>query len=153
MLRYFCCIILQITFSPLFAVCNHLPFDLTMVATETNASGPAPTALPECVLGGEGVKTTLCGLRASTWYHLSFKQKSVEHIWHLCVNFFTSCFSLCSGCEAVSEPTVSLSTFLLVHLPFSSGAELGDREGDDGEKNSWPYEDDAIEYVSMKRIF
>ena len=52
----------------------------------------------------------------------------------------------------MSEPTVSLSTFLLVHLPFSSGAELGDREGEDGEKNSWPYEDDAIEYVSMKRI-
>ena len=67
--------IFQITFSPLFAVCNHLPFDLTMVATETNATGPAPTSLPECLLKGEGEETILCGLQADTWFHMRFKQR------------------------------------------------------------------------------
>jgi hypothetical protein len=107
----------KITFSPLFAICNHLPFDLTMVATETNPTGPAPISLPECVLGGEGERTILCGLQASTWYHLSFRQ---------------------SGSVSVSEPTVSLSTFLLVHLPFSTVSE---EQGEHGEKQ-WPYEDE-----------
>jgi hypothetical protein len=113
----------QITFSPLFAICNHLPFDLTMVATETNSSGSAPTPLPECVLSGEGERTVLCGLHASTWYHLSFRR---------------------SGCEAVSEPTVSLSTFLLVHLPFSE-QEVGEKQDEEKKLRDWPYDDDDDE--------
>ena len=143
----------QITFSPLFAICNHLPFDLTMVATETNASGSAPTPLPECVLSGEGERTILCGLQASTWYHLSFKQRySYNHSYTTegistvgflrgCVEEITVFFCLYSGCEAVSEPTVSLSTFLLVHLPFSK-QELKDEEK---ELSNWPYDDDETQ--------
>ena len=51
-----------------------------------------------------------------------------------------------SGCETVSEPTVSLSTFLLVHLPFSAASDLKGREGGDREKGlrKWPYEDEEM---------
>jgi hypothetical protein len=94
-----------------------------MVATETNSSGSAPTPLPECVLSGEGERTVLCGLHASTWYHLSFRR---------------------SGCEAVSEPTVSLSTFLLVHLPFSE-QEVGEKQDEEKKLRDWPYDDDDDE--------
>ena len=134
----------QITLSPLFAVCNHLPFDVTMVATETNATGPAPLSLPDCPLKGEGERTILCGLRANTWYHLSFKQRLVQSTNFKDKSHTHSPYSHSSGCESVSEPTVSLSTFLLVHLPFSQisdGAEEG-REGEEERKRTWPYVDD-----------
>ena len=49
-------------------------------------------------------------------------------------------FALFSGCEAVSEPTVSLSTFLLVHLPFSE-QEVGGKQDEEKKLRDWPYDD------------
>ena len=47
----------------------------------------------------------------------------------------------CGG-GGLSEPPVSLSTFLLVHLPFSTQAKHQEQQQ---LQQKWPYEDDDSE--------
>ena len=92
---------LQITFSPLFAICNHLPFDLTMIA-KTITEGSSAHSMLECVLEGKGHKVHVCDLAADCWYHLHFKQRYI--LYRYIYMYTNSCTT------GYSSPAVLLKT-------------------------------------------